>query len=157
MVTLLNITLNENGQLAVETDYNFENLNATELVPALERELTFAQPEVLEIVDFLTLASMGAFTRLGGAYFKRPMRLRELKSQNPELKEALAQWRRDKAKEMGVSNYWIIQNAVLVEISNTIPTNDEELLNIKGFGPRKLELYGQEILDITLQYRASQN
>jgi len=157
MITLLNITLNEDGQIAVTTESNFENLNATELVPALENELTFGPPEVLEIVDYLTLASMGAFTRLGGAYFKRRARLSELKSQHPELKEALAKWRKEKAKDLGVSAYMIIQNAVLVEISNIMPETYEDLLNIKGFGPRKLELYGQEILDITRRHRFPQN
>lgn len=73
--------------------------------------------------------------------------------QHPELTEWLRDWRKETARELGLSAYIILTNKVLLAISNATPTNAEELLQIKGFGHNQLHKYGKEILDIVVQYK----
>jgi superfamily II DNA helicase RecQ len=65
---------------------------------------------------------------------------------NEALYQALREWRWQKAKAEGVPPYVIAHDAQLAAIADTLPTTPEELTQIKGFGPRKAERYGEEIL-----------
>jgi ATP-dependent DNA helicase RecQ len=64
------------------------------------------------------------------------------------LFEGLRAWRLETAREIGKPPYVICHNTVLQRIAASHPTTLEELAAIKGIGPRKLEQYGQAILDI---------
>ena len=48
----------------------------------------------------------------------------------------------------------ILSNAALIAISNALPTNLTELKRLKGIGPAKAALYGDEILDLVHDYIA---
>ena len=48
--------------------------------------------------------------------------------------------------------YNVFANAVLEEICDTLPTTHQELLAVKGIGPRKLKNHGDDILAIVAQY-----
>lgn len=47
-----------------------------------------------------------------------------------------------------VSPYFIYNNATLEEIIKLNPKNKKELIKIRGFGPVKVEKYGDSIIDI---------
>lgn len=72
---------------------------------------------------------------------------------HPELSSILRKWRREKARELDLSAYIILTNKVLLAISNLSPVTEEDLMSIKGFGFNQLDRFGNEILDIVLQYR----
>ena len=74
-------------------------------------------------------------------------------NEHPELTEWLRNWRKETARELGLSAYIILTNKVLLAIANASPANEEELMTVKGFGHNQLRKYGKEILDIVLQYR----
>lgn len=69
-------------------------------------------------------------------------------SQIEILRKRLKQYRFNKAKELNYEPYYIFNNFVLDEILDKLPTNKDELLNIKGIGNIKVELYGMDILNI---------
>lgn len=73
--------------------------------------------------------------------------------EHPELTEWLRDWRKETARELGLSAYIILTNKVLLAIANASPSNVEELMTIKGFGHNQLHKYGKEILDIVIQYK----
>ena len=43
--------------------------------------------------------------------------------------------------------------ATLIQISNVVPKNKEELLGIRGMGEKKYEKFGEELLDIINDYK----
>lgn len=67
---------------------------------------------------------------------------------NKELFERLKVWRRIKANKENVKPYIIFSDSSLIEIVNILPKNLEELKEIRGVGEKKLEKYGEEIIDV---------
>jgi ATP-dependent DNA helicase RecQ len=64
------------------------------------------------------------------------------------LFEQLRAWRLEKAREIGKPPFVVFHDSVLKRIAADRPTSPQELLAIKGIGPRKLEQYGSEILAV---------
>ncbi len=69
------------------------------------------------------------------------------------LFDRLRAWRAETAKARNVPAYVIFHDATLREIALARPTGRDELARISGIGDRKLEAYGDAILDITAQAR----
>lgn len=67
---------------------------------------------------------------------------------NPELFEALRKWRFEKAKEIGMPAYIIASNKALEQAAARKPLSEKELLHVPGFGAKKVEDYGKEIVKI---------
>ena len=63
-----------------------------------------------------------------------------------ELREYLREWRRLKAREQGVSAFIVMYDTSLEAVCRVRPKSLEELRGIPGFGERKTETYGKEIL-----------
>ena len=68
------------------------------------------------------------------------------------LWEALRKKRRELAEEQGVPPYVIFHDATLMAMMEYAPRNLEQMANISGVGERKLEAYGQQFLDVLLEY-----
>ena len=63
-----------------------------------------------------------------------------------ELREYLREWRRTAARERGIAAFIIMHDTSLDELCRVRPRSLSELRSISGFGERKTELYGKEIL-----------
>ncbi len=57
-----------------------------------------------------------------------------------------------KANELGFKPYFIFNNEQMQSIIDSKPRAKEDLLNINGFGEKKFELYGEDILAIVKKY-----
>ena len=57
-----------------------------------------------------------------------------------------------KYEELHLPAFMIMHQKVLVQIAEEKPSTKEELMQINGFGKRKWEKYGKEILDIIEEY-----
>ena len=75
--------------------------------------------------------------------------------EEPELNEIeqaiyndLVTWRTRKSTEEHVAPYIIAHNSILKEIVRLRPTVPRELYAIKGFGERRVNKYGKEIIAI---------
>jgi ATP-dependent DNA helicase RecQ len=67
---------------------------------------------------------------------------------DPELRARLRAWRSDIARERGVPAYVVLHDATIDGIVRAWPTTLDELRNVPGIGDKKLEHYGDELLQI---------
>jgi ATP-dependent DNA helicase RecQ len=72
---------------------------------------------------------------------------------DPELREYLREWRRALSKESNTAAFIIMHDASLDELCRVRPSSLAELQGVHGFGVRKAELYGQQILDALAQFK----
>jgi ATP-dependent DNA helicase RecQ len=71
------------------------------------------------------------------------------------LFEQLRAWRLDMAREIGKPPYVVFHNSVLRDIAAFLPANLQELAAIRGIGPRKLQQYGEAVLEIVATRRST--
>lgn len=71
---------------------------------------------------------------------------------NDQLFEELKAWRLTRAKADGVAPFMIAHNTTLVALAATPPQTPGQLIGTPGFGPKKAEAYGTDILAITAKY-----
>ena len=64
------------------------------------------------------------------------------------LVKAIKQWRSGKASEERVPPYCVAQNRSIEDIARRLPRTVEELAGIKGFGPARIEKYGDELITL---------
>ncbi|MBW3664213.1 MAG: ATP-dependent DNA helicase UvrD2 [Actinobacteria bacterium] len=69
-------------------------------------------------------------------------------SADPEVFEALRAWRTERARQDGLPAYIIASNAMLEDVAVRLPATLAELRRCHGIGPKKLDLYGEEILAV---------
>jgi DNA helicase-2/ATP-dependent DNA helicase PcrA len=62
--------------------------------------------------------------------------------------EALRQWRKDVALAAEVPAFVVFTDATLTAIAEARPTSLEELAQLAGIGPSKLEKYGEAVLEV---------
>ena len=67
---------------------------------------------------------------------------------NSELFNRLRGWRREMAIKEGVKPYIIFSDATLIELCNKNPKNEDELLDIRGMGEKKIKKYGCDLLNL---------
>jgi ATP-dependent DNA helicase RecQ len=77
----------------------------------------------------------------------------ELNSVDGELKEYLREWRRITAREKGVAAFVVLHDSALVDLCLAKPSTLQELRRVSGFGDKKVEMYGKEILDALRRFR----
>jgi ATP-dependent DNA helicase RecQ len=63
-----------------------------------------------------------------------------------ELREHMRQWRRNVSKELSVPAFIIMHDTTLDEVCRVRPATLIELRSVSGFGDRKVEMYGEQIL-----------
>jgi ATP-dependent DNA helicase RecQ len=69
-----------------------------------------------------------------------------------ELFQALRAVRTEIAKELGVPPYVVFADTTLVALATERPTDNDEMLDIPGIGPSKLERFGEAFLDVILSH-----
>jgi len=71
---------------------------------------------------------------------------------DPELLEALRDWRTQQAKSQRLPPYIVFANRILEEIATRRPATLAELGKISGVGPAKLEQYGPAVIALVNQF-----
>lgn len=69
-----------------------------------------------------------------------------------DLEFALKQYRLNKSRELGYKSYFIYNNEEMERIIAAKPKTKEELLKIAGFGEKKYEMYGEDIINIIKRF-----
>lgn len=69
-----------------------------------------------------------------------------------ELREYLREWRRSTAREQGVPAYIVMHDSSLEELCRIRPRSTTELRGVPGFGERKVELYGKQIVEALARF-----
>lgn len=68
------------------------------------------------------------------------------------LFDKLRHWRLERSRIEKVAPFMIAHDAALQEIARSKPISPQQLLSLKGFGPKKLDAYGSEILAIISEH-----
>ena len=69
------------------------------------------------------------------------------------MKEYLREWRRKAATEKGLPGFVVLHDSALVDLCLAKPSTLQELRRISGFGEKRVEMYGREILDVLRRFR----
>ena len=72
--------------------------------------------------------------------------------QHPELLRLLKEWRNIKARETKLPHYMILPQKTMVTLANFVPQSLPALKKVKGMGKKKLEKFGEELMDIIVSY-----
>jgi len=75
-----------------------------------------------------------------------------ISSPHPELMLKLRSWRNATATELNVEPYEVLRQKSLDEITANLPTNKKALAAVKGFGAKRVRQFGDELLEIVLEY-----
>ncbi len=78
-------------------------------------------------------------------------------SHTNELIDILKDWRSERSYEMDKPPFFVMHQTTLVKIAKAMPQTKEELLDIEGFGKKKYENYGEEILQIISDFCDTNN
>ena len=73
------------------------------------------------------------------------------------LFEELRAWRRDEANKRGLAPYMIFSDASLKELSAYLPLQKPDLMAINGFGTKKIESFGEDVLQIIRNFCAGKD
>lgn len=76
----------------------------------------------------------------------------KLTTRQPELYRKLMILRNQLCEPKDLPIYIVAGSQTLNEMSDFLPQNEKDLLEISGFGPAKVEKYGKQFLDIILSY-----
>lgn len=74
-----------------------------------------------------------------------------------DLEQQLKHYRNKKAIKANLPGYCIFDNKSVEEITQYLPTTFNELRNIRGFREKRLEKYGQDVIDIVVKYVKDNN
>jgi ATP-dependent DNA helicase RecQ len=72
---------------------------------------------------------------------------------DPELREYLREWRRVTSKKLSIAAFIIMHDSSLDHLCQVQPRSLAELRKVSGFGERKTELYGPDILHALERFR----
>lgn len=70
-----------------------------------------------------------------------------------DLVEMIRLWRRQRAEELEVPPYTVLQQKALLAIAAAMPSSMAELKELNGVGPVTIERYGGELLALVADYR----
>jgi ATP-dependent DNA helicase RecQ len=73
-----------------------------------------------------------------------------------ELNEFLREWRRNISKEQGIPAFVVLHDSALEDLCLVEPSNLQELRRVSGFGDKKVQLYGKQILEAIQNFRQGQ-
>ncbi len=71
---------------------------------------------------------------------------------DPELREYLREWRRGAAKQDKIASFMVMHDSSLDEICRRRPASLAKIRGIHGFGERKTDRYGQQILEALAKF-----
>ncbi len=74
---------------------------------------------------------------------------------DPAVFEALKKWRAETARQTGVPAFVICHDTTLAAVAEATPVDNEALRSIAGFGQVKVDRYGDGVLAVLRQCRAS--
>ena len=70
---------------------------------------------------------------------------------DPDLVDALREWRRERSAQASVPAFVVFSDATLLSIAEHRPTTERALLAIPGIGRAKVDAYGQDVIALVAQ------
>jgi GTPase SAR1 family protein len=151
--------LNPIAKINLETDNKQVKKALTDNANKLYQEICFKNT-CLKLIgngfvlkDFLAQKAKAAIEKSATIKHSKPVSEESTSLAHGDLYNLLKSWRNAKAEEMDVETYMIVPVKTLREIADKIPSSRKSLLAVKGFGKRKLEQFGTELIEILNDYR----
>lgn len=128
-------------------------------------ELAQSTPRTLEDMKGIRGISPNVLRRYGnillehintGLQAKLPQQPSQQRLTPPDVVErytALREWRKARANERGVDSDVIVSKNVLWALAEEAPRSLDDLQNIPGIGPWRLDMYGSELLEVLSETR----
>ncbi|HZH72348.1 MAG TPA: helix-turn-helix domain-containing protein [Mariniphaga sp.] len=146
--------LNENA--GFQTDNSSIRKKLNESLNNLETEIEIKKSCLQSVSTGFTVTGYlkaRALAAIEKPTLKKHSTTARIKVSNADFYEKLIKWRHNKSLETGLQEPKIIQQKVLVVLAEKLPSTAIELKSIKGMGGKKMELFGQDLLSLILNYR----
>ncbi|HKD51022.1 MAG TPA: ATP-dependent DNA helicase RecQ [Candidatus Acidoferrum sp.] len=78
------------------------------------------------------------------------------KEPNLELKAYMREWRRNISRQKGIAAFIVMHDTTLEHLCCAMPLSLSELRRVPGFGEKKTEMYGDEILSALGRFRSGE-
>jgi ATP-dependent DNA helicase RecQ len=72
---------------------------------------------------------------------------------DPNVFEALREWRRETSTRLGAPAYLVFPDKTLEELARVLPESPSDLLNVRGIGPAKAQRFGADALAVIAKTR----
>ncbi len=150
--------------LSVVTDNKAVRKQLEEALTRLELDIEVKQACLKVSLDGFTVKKY--LDKRAKASIEEPGKQAQTKSRNeiftgmiahPELFTLLKRWRMAKSIELGTSHQRILTQKSMAKLANELPTTLVQLFSVKGLGHKKLEKFGEELLDIIIAYCVEKN
>jgi ATP-dependent DNA helicase RecQ len=79
-----------------------------------------------------------------------------LSTPDAQLREYLREWRRNTARDLGVAAFVVLHDTALDALCASKPSTLQALRAVSGFGDKKVDRYGQEILDALRRFNGGE-
>ncbi|MEI8064526.1 MAG: helicase-related protein, partial [Verrucomicrobiota bacterium] len=86
---------------------------------------------------------------------KKKAKVAEVVDYDVAVFEALKKWRRERAGRMGKPAYHVFPDKTLEELARALPESPADLLEIRGIGPAKAQMFGKDALAVIAKQRGS--
>lgn len=101
-------------------------------------------------IDYKTKYSLDNEVNIKEMIIEKEAQINEtIKSKTEDdIRNDLKEYRLSKSKEEKIKAYMVFNNETMDELITNKPKNLKELENIKGFGPVKIQKYGEDLINI---------
>lgn len=121
-------------------------LRVSPLAKQIDADLRTRSQQALQ--DYADTISQWQADETSGAHEKRMAEQSMVVQPDPALFEVLRAWRSELAKGNNVPPYVVADNKTLEAVASRQPTTEKALLDVPGFGPKRVENYAADILRI---------
>jgi len=104
------------------------------------------------VEDYFILKNTFAMPELNVNAYAKISSKQKLTTRQPELYRQLMLLRNQLCEPLDLPIYLVAGSQTLNEMSDYLPQNEKDLLQISGFGPAKVEKYGKAFLNVILAY-----
>jgi ATP-dependent exoDNAse (exonuclease V), alpha subunit - helicase superfamily I member len=104
------------------------------------------------VEDYFILKNTFAMPELNVNAYAKTSSKQKLTTRQPELYRQLMLLRNQLCEPLDLPIYLVAGSQTLNEMSDYLPQNEKDLLQISGFGPAKVEKYGKAFLNVILAY-----
>ncbi|MFO7658057.1 MAG: helix-turn-helix domain-containing protein [Bacteroidales bacterium] len=156
---IVSIVLEKAGQAVIETDNRTLRKSVNDLIARLKTEWEArlvcmqACSKGFTVKEYLDVRAKAAIEKPEG---RKPKKEEQEFSADviphPELYKMLKSWRNVKARELNLPHYMVLPQKTMIALLNLLPATKPELKTIKGFGRKKTNTFGDEILKIINTY-----
>jgi len=85
-----------------------------------------------------------------------PIESARLLTESAQLREYMREWRRTAARDAGIAAFLVLHDTVLDALCSAKPSTLVALRAVSGFGDKKVERYGREVLEALQRFKSGE-